>query len=267
MSRPKENSKKKAKAILFIVEGLSEINMFQSVFEDLYEERKKETERPIKVFFCQYDDGFQIGGDITSKDGVTPDTIENVINKDIVNPFLITQKDKLYPKEIEEIIQIIDLDGAFVENNTIRKSDVSKTIYQEDRILALKPELIIERNERKRENIRKLLSLDYFLLNYNKGYLKKKVDYSVYYFSCNLDHFFHGDANMRGDKKIEKARDYGVLFWANKDTFFEWICNKELPCNNLTYEETWEYIMHDNHSLERNSNLNILIKRIKEKYY
>ena len=101
----------KKKIVLVLVEGQSDINALSYAIPQLYDDIDEEYE----VFFPVLHDEKQTGGDITSKYGVRPDNIERLISKLFIDDFL---KDYgLYPKDITEIIQIVDVDGVFIDDD------------------------------------------------------------------------------------------------------------------------------------------------------
>ena len=162
----------KRKVVLILVEGQSEINALKPTLSALYDSIDKE----IEVFFPTIiEDDLEVRGDITSKIGITPEVIEGCIYKLFLKNFF--DKEKLYPKDITEIIQIVDLDGAYIQNcqivNGENPSGYKKPYYCENQIITNDVSGIIERNERKRNNLNYLSSISQITLK------SKKPQYSV----------------------------------------------------------------------------------------
>ena len=109
----------KRKVVLFLVEGQSEINALKPAISALYDSIDPE----IEVFFPTIvEDGCDKRGDITSKYGIVPDVIEGCIYKLFLKTFF--DAEKLYPKDVSEIIQIVDLDGADLDECKVPKQQV-----------------------------------------------------------------------------------------------------------------------------------------------
>ena len=89
----------------------------------------------------------------------------------------------------------------------------------------------------------------------------KKVKYSAYYFSCNLDHFLHGDANFNEHDKTRKALEFSIAHEESgslEKFFFE----NETETTDMSYDESWDFIRSGENSLKRHTNVNLLIKRL-----
>ena len=89
----------------------------------------------------------------------------------------------------------------------------------------------------------------------------KKIRYSTYYFSCNLDHFLHGDANFNDHDKTRKALEFSLAH-ENSGSLEEFFRENETDTMDMTYDESWEFIRTGENSLKRHTNVNLLIKRL-----
>lgn len=244
----------KKKVVLFLVEGLSDFKALSYAIPQYYEEIDEDYE----VYFPILHDSDQDGGDITSKYGIRPDTIENCINKLFIHDFL--RDYGLYPKDIMEIVQIVDMDGAYIPAENVvplAAPEERRTIYGEEKIEASNVDAIVERNARKAANLDHLSSLDSIKV------ASKTVKYSVYYFSTNLDHFLHGNANMESREKCTKAEGFTECCISNPDYFWKTFESSENELADMSYEDSWSFIKEGCNSLKRYSNLHILLKRIK----
>lgn len=244
----------KKKVVLVLVEGQSDINALSYAIPEFFENIDEEYE----VYFPTLHDDSQSGGDITSKFGIKPENIENCIYKLFLHDFL--KEYGLYPKDITEIIQIVDLDGAFVPpENVVEKSDSlhsGKVVYRESTIEAENVDAIRERNERKAENLKHLIGLETIKV------MSKTVKYSVFYFSTNLDHFLHGDANMIPRDKCIKADAFSDKCIDDINYFTKTFIPNIPELEGKNYQDTWSFIQEGTNSLGRYSNLNVLLERI-----
>ena len=136
------------KVVLILVEGKSEINALKPVLSSLYDRLDKD----LEVFFPTIvEDGENCGGDITSRFGIVPAVIEKCIYKLFLSSFF--EAEKLYPKDVSEIIQIVDLDGAYIKDDYVKLGEnptgENKPYYGDEAIIATNVDNIIERNKRK----------------------------------------------------------------------------------------------------------------------
>lgn len=254
--------KTEPKIIAVLVEGKTEITCLKRVLSSLYERINENYE---VVFLLMRQDKGQNGGDITSKNHVYPSQLPGIIIKEYIEPFL-----KLYggiePDYIKEIIHIIDMDGAYIDDSAIwPDAEHEKPFYDAKSILTSNPRNIVDRNKRKRNNI-DYLSDELKNITFKKEPKDKAsqaiVDYSVYFFSSNLDHVINGNANTPYKDKIRKAEEFARRY-KKPEEFIEAI--KFLPgtLKDKTYEESWRFIRErGNNSLEPHTNINILLDRI-----
>ena len=239
------------KIVLFLVEGMSDRNALEIPFGQLLDD--VDSDILLEFAMVAKGDG-TFGGDITSKNGIYPENIEHFIDEIMVSPFL--KQTGLYPKDIMEIVHFVDTDGVYIDDALVASSgnESDAPLYYPDYIVTGNPDHVVERNHRKSENLDVLTSLDSVKIG------SKKVKYSTYYFSCNLDHFLHGDANYNEHDKIRKALEFSM---AHEDSgslkrFFE---ENEKETSGMTYDESWDYIRQGENSLKRHTNVNLLIKR------
>ena len=244
----------KRKVVLFLVEGKSEINLLSQNISMLYDIVDPE----IEVFFPTIIEKNQNGGDITSKYGIHPGVIEKCIYKLFMKSFF--DKEKLYPKDIIEIIHIVDTDGVYIPDENIKykaNSDISNKIYYgENEILTANIESTLERNQRKRQNLDYLSSLSQIKV------VSKTIKYSIFFFSTNLDHFLYENANLDIRSKTNIADSYAKQFENNPSGFISSIENTNGCLLNMNYEQSWEFIKHDINSIKRHTNINILFDRL-----
>ena len=239
--------------VIVIVEGGSEIKCLKPILSSLYDN----TNPNYEVMFPEMViNGSKTRGDFTSKFGINPRNAAGRINKYYVNPLL--NKYGLSPDCVGEIIHIVDMDGAYIEDSNI-EYDSSKMVYYygNGKILTNNVESAIKRNKMKRDNIDSLYTRD-FINN------KISIPYSMYFFSSNLDHVLHGDANMPDKaEKTKRAEEFAMRYEDEPEKFIKAI--KALPgtLDNMTYEESWKFIMErGENSIKPHTNINILLDRI-----
>ena len=249
MAKAKTKRQRK-KLILFLVEGQSEKlalgRAIEKVCQDYYHDE-------VRVELLLMEDEKQRGGDFTSKYGVKPEKVEELIGKLYFTNF--ASKYGVYEKDIAEVVHIVDLDGAFIADEKVICDKTmeahKKTIYRDDCILACCVDEIIERNHRKSENIKKMITMSTVTIK------SKKLPYSVYYFSSNLDHYLYGEANLDSDKKCDKAAEFGDWCEEDPELFKESFSNSVLTARGKTYQESWEEAFKGVNSLRRHTNLNL----------
>lgn len=253
-----KGKREKRKVVLFLVEGQSEINALKPIISALYDSIDPE----IEVFFPTIiENGCDTRGDITSKCGITPNVIEKCIYKLFLSSFFDTEK--LYPKDITEIIQLVDLDGAYIPDKLVTYGEnpngENKPYYCNDGIITTNVESMILRNQRKRGN------LDY-LSSMTEIHIKsKRPKYSVFFFSCNLDHFLYGEANLSAREKTNKSDAYASQYELDPNGFVSAIKSTQGALLNMDYQESWQFIKQGNNSIKRYSNINILLEQLLNK--
>ena len=210
------------------------------------------------------EDEYAEGGDITSSFFVTPDKIETKIHNRFIKP--ATKAEGIYPKRIARIIQIVDLDGVFLPDECVvplskDHLDWKDPFYNEEAGTIEAPNVlsIRERNERKRRNIEYLLSLS------EKGIKigHNTIPYEVYYFSSNLDHFIHNDANMKKSKK-NKARSFVEKHGLDSNKYCKYFFDDISAIGHLGYKESWEEMKKGTNSVNRFTNIDCLIRKVVE---
>ncbi len=254
----------KRKIVLFLIEGKSDREALQITIPELYDQ----IDENIEVFFpimrdVQKNAEDEAGGDITSKiipnkGAVKPENIEINIYEYFLRNFFDEQK--ILPKDVSEIIQIVDIDGVYVPDDAVSEgknpNGTDKTYYGTNSIICSNTRNIIKRNEYKRENLDYLSSLNTIKVR------QKSPCYSVYYFSCNLDHFLHNSANLDHTLKTSLAEKFARNYIGNPEGFANAISNDPDAATGMDYAESWNFIKEGLNSLQRHTNLNILLDKL-----
>jgi hypothetical protein len=85
------------------------------------------------------------------------------------------------------------------------------------------------------------------------------VPYSVYFFSCNLDHFICGDANLDKYKKITCADTFAREHGNDIASFAKYLHDDSSAVKGMSSTESWDMIMDGCNSLKRYTNINLLV--------
>lgn len=121
-----------------------------------------------------------------------------------------------------QIIHIVDMDGAFIPNNAVvEDASAAKPIYSITEIW--------------------------------------KIPYRVYYMSCNLDHALYGKLNSTDEEKENDAFFFAKTYMSDIPGFIQFISESDFSVTN-SYQQSWQYIREDLHSLERHTNLGLCFK-------
>ena len=241
--------RERKKVVFLLFEGPSDYNAFYIPISRLFEEIDEE----IEVIYGFIEDKDQEMGDITSKYGVNPTTIEDVLNKIVFKPNL--NREGLYPKDLLRVIQFVDMDGAYVSDDMIVYDEsCSKTKYGE-KIYTDDVDKIIERNQRKRANLDYLTNLTEIKVS------SKKIPYEVYYSSVNLEHVISDISCFEGSKN-NNAKEFCQDQAATTEGFNRFF-NGILPkTTDISYDTSWEFIKQNDNSLKRFSNIGLLIRQL-----
>ena len=238
------------KVILFVVEGDSDKHSLERPIQNLLQGNDQEIEATFLV----------ADGDITSDSRINPDNIEKKMNRFYFEPFF-SANEFYYPKDIIEVVQICDLDGTFVSDNYCKAFDANHYanegfIYDPPYIYGKSQQAVIDRNHRKAENIRYLLTL-------NSIKVKTKTrPYSVYFFSSNIDHYLHNKLNTSVRDKINAAGEFADKCDENPKWLLEQICQSPNAIKNISHTESWDFIMEKCNSNERHTNFNLYLERL-----
>ena len=247
----KRGQRERKKLVLILIEGKSDIEALEYGLSNLYDR----IDSSIEVFFLHMKTQSQEWGDITSRGGTTPQNIEKRIVHDIIDPFLKVRG--VYPKDILEIVHILDIDGVYINDDLIFKKDgIEKIQYAENGMYTADPGATSERNREKRANLDLLSSI------YSLKVGSKTIPYSAYYFSCNIDHFISNEENLDWVWKTTLAREFSEKCMKDDSFFQNKFLNSDDCKRGLNYQESWEYIKTGTESLKPHSNLYLHIQNL-----
>ena len=224
---------KTKKIVLFIVEGISDQTSLALILSKLI---KSENVR------------FHIvNGDITSDCYTAVGNAMTKVNEQIKR-FLGSNFIK--KTDILEVVHLVDTDGAYVGNECIEEGDCEGFIYSPNSIKAKRIEAVIQRNQKKSSILSRLSTCPEI----------SGIPYSMYFFSCNLEHVLHNVCNMDDDKKDKVAEEFADTFYDKEEEFIEFIGNNEFAVPG-DFKETWEFIKRDNNSLKRYCNFHLFFSK------
>ncbi len=219
--------------MLFIVEGVTDRESLELLLTEVVEEDNQ-------VLFQV------VGGDITSDNSINSSNVKNKIT-DIIKD---SGKRKFKPNDYREIIHLVDMDAAFIsEDSVYEDSTLDRFIYKDNGIYANDRETVIKRNNKKK----KILDL---LVSTSKVY--RTIPYRVFYFSCNLEHVLHNERDADHKLKIKYAESFQDKYIDNLEEFVELLCNSDFTVKKQ-YKESWEFIKEDDNSIRRFTNFNIFL--------
>lgn len=220
--------------VLVIVEGPSDEEALGAILSRYFDENE------VRVYVRR--------GDITTEKG---NKCSNIISK--VNE-CVKQHMALYSlrrTDYKEIIQVADMDGAFIPDDAIvEDKDAYKPIYSEKEIHTNHPEGIMKRNAQKRENMNRLITTSAI----------GKIPYHIYYMSSNLDHVLYNKLNSTNDEKENDAHNFAEKYKDDLNGFKAFIRESDFSVIK-DFMDSWDYIKQGNHSLERHTNFGLCLEK------
>ncbi len=226
------------KFILFIVEGDNDKREINAILHTECFSRFFERYEPIL---------WPTNGDITTASGASASNIQKKLNSILLD----FRKNgvpwgNIKPTDIHEIVQIVDLDGAFIPPDNILPSEDNAFEYHDDHILTSNVDGAVGRNRKKAEVLNKLISIDKI----------GDVNYSVYFVSCNMDHVLFGNRSLSRQEKGFLSREFQLKCERDQNVLNESLFNPDVAANG-SYYESWYEIQEDTLSLQRYTNFNL----------
>ena len=194
----------KKKVMLFIVEGPTDETSLSTVLNRIF------SSATVK---------FQVvHGDILTRDFTSSDKIVAAVWAQ-VKEFM----GSIYRKsDICRIVHLTDMDGVFIPDDAVVENDTVETdtppYYTETQIQTPNRAGILDRNQRKRNNIDRLSACPKVA----------GIPYSMYYFSLNLEHILHGGTNLSDWEKIRCAEEFDLKYGDDPDGFTLFKTNEQL---------------------------------------
>ena len=231
------------KIILFIVEGKNDQIELQTILRARYD----------SDYFRHYIDRYLvIHGDLLVK------TKKEKIVKTLNDLFVDWRQGKnqehirYQHSDICRIIQITDTDGVFIPDSSVIEADEGKVRYLDDSIRYLDRNWIIGRNRKKAGVIKKLIDTDQI----------DQIEYKIFFASCNMEHVLFDVRENQVNEKSDKARQFSLKCKSVEDLSQSILAVG--VSSNGTYMESWEMIQKGHNSLQRHTNLNILLDYLEQ---
>ena len=221
----------KKKVVLFIVEGFNDQTALAVSLEKLL------TSESVKFAITEGDiTSDYFGKSIAAKVG------------DCIKKHCDEYKFKI--GDFAEAVLLVDMDGAYIGAESIMQKDgCTAPFYDSSIIFHAKPELLRKTQVQKQINLNHLTALPRVC---------RTIPFSVYFFSCNLDHVICGNANLTQKEKSAAADEFQKRFHSDLAGFLNFFHDESISVCQ-TYEESWTYIKKDQNSLKRCSNLHIFL--------
>ena len=226
------------KFILFVVEGPNDKKEIEAILHTPF----------FSHYLGQYEPFFlPLRGDITSDSRNSANNIQKVLSDAVLNfrkngvPFR-----GIKVNEIQEIVHIVDLDGAFIPRDCIVRSDNADFVYDNDHIYTSNIDGALGRNRKKAEIINKLLEVQQI----------GNVPYSIYYVACNMDHLLFDNQNLRPTEKRCYADQFRIKCSENHLILNDSIFKHGIMAEG-SYQDSWISIREGTNSLRRKTNLNL----------
>lgn len=253
----------KKRIILFIVEGRSDLVHLQYPLQ--------------KLFNSAYPGKYNIEVRHTDGDLMTKTDDMNTMNtkkvlKELNNSVRasLTQGASHFSLEdIEMIIQIADTDGAYVPDACVQSKAGQKKAFYDDiqgKIFHENRDFIVARNHKKSAILRDMIKREKLEIKPKKPAKKGEnphgiwIPYRIFYFSCNIDHYFHDNANPSDEQKRYYANDFLEETKKDPKNYFTRRIVELSQEKRWGYEESWNWLEDGTNSLKRRNNLDILVK-------
>lgn len=218
------------KTVFFIVEGNTDKTALEKIFKAIYKHRD------IRFEFTN--------GDVTSDDLIDKTNVCEILYKKVKR---YMDDNKLKKTDIWKIVQIFDMDGAYIPETAVVKGESSKFVYSTTSIACKDQEKVKSRNSKKREMMDYLLSLADI----------NGISYHCYFMSSNLDHALYNQQNLSDEDKKKYADAFYEKFLGVEKYFIDFLKFDAVNGVPDSFPASWRYIKEDLRSLERHTNLHI----------
>lgn len=231
---------KTKKVILVIVEGMSDKTVLAGL---------------LPKIFTDYVFRFKIvHGDLLTASSVNRGQILANVNKQL--SYAMSEY-KYRASDIKEVIHLVDLDGVYIDPMYIEeKATIAKIYYSNSRMYVKDYSQIIRRNNQKVSNLSRLIEASYLKRS------GKKINYSLYYMSINLDHVIADDPNLFANyQKAKASYDFVEHYRNHEDDFIKFLASLILN-GARDYPSSWQQASISDNALRRASNMYYYILRL-----
>lgn len=244
---------KRRKVVLFLVEGESEKAALMRPFQALISAGTNSgISTESEAFYCDVTTAriFGSGG----KFKVFP-KVQNTIRQFVLDR--IEMRHAYTWHDIARVVHIVDLDGAFIPESNIRQGNEPGYHYGPDYIEAPDIDDIVRRNKEKASALRELIGCEQLT------WKRASIPYSVYFVSRNLEHALYGiDSDCSDDEKRDLSNSFADKYSYDPEGFAELLLSEVISVPGEDFGDTWDYAQQGTHSLERGSNLHLLVNKL-----
>lgn len=227
------------KLILFIVEGRNDEIEISAI---LHTPRFEKLSQMYAFYFYRAKNDITANAKVKSAQGELTKYVQDFRMKS--GPWRGIRVD-----EIQEIVQVVDLDGAFIPPEHIYRGENPWFEYSNEGIYTKNVDGARGRNKKKQESLNKLV------------FDVKKIDnipYSIYFVSCNMDHVLFNHRSLSPNQKSEMANRFWVQCEKHPEIVDETVFKNKVSTEK-GYEESWKEIQQGNESLMRHTNINLFL--------
>ena len=228
---------KNRQIVFFIVEGPSDEAALAAGLEYAYHKIDKNLRVAV------------VHGDITSELDSKPDNIVKKVNS------IVSRQCKLFglkQSDIHFVYQLTDIDGVFIpDSNVVEEPNAKHPKYTDTSIEFNNPRLIINRNHRKRANLRILAKKNSI----------NKIPYRLVFMSSSLDHVLYDRRNLTDKEKEDLSREFQDRYDDEPEKLLEFLCDSDFSLKNLEFFDSWRFIEQKLNSLKRYTNIRHVILR------
>ena len=158
--------------------------------------------------------------------------------------------------DLDRIVLLLDTDGSFIPNHLVVENvQIEHICYFADHVEAPNADHVRKRNIERSSNVRRMIGRG--RVTYNR----KSVPVEVYFFSRNLEHALHNKSGQLSDRMKARLANEFRSAYKNDSAGFIRLFEEDLAVPG-DYQGTWKYVFEDAHSLERGSNLHILLQLV-----
>ena len=261
---------RKPKCVMILSEGPSDRAALTGFFTDLY----AMIDPDIEVFFPilseerlsgEGDIEISYNGDITSRYGITKDNVLPMLLKLFIHPELKKHPAYEYPASVCEVIHLVDIDGVYLKDSKLQNCEdqsIKLPFYDDKKniILTKDRESLIGRNQRKRENLDRMINAKRLRITMEKDANEsKEKPYRVFYFSKDIDHVLYGKANNERYNKVSDAQSFANKYYDEPLEMAKFFIELECASPVTDYKGSWEWLMSDQDTLSPRTNINVLV--------
>lgn len=230
-SRKQVKAVSRKKIVFVIVEGPSDDDALGMFLDELFDQSTVH----VEIMHCDV---------TTERDAST----SNIRQKccDIIKKY--AEKNHFAKEHFQQVIHLVDTDGAFISDDIIEtNTEQQSVLYFPDKIFCKNRNDIISRNKQKSSILNMLV---------HTSSIWGTIPYRVFYMSCNLDHVLYDKPNSTDEEKEANSWAFAKKYVKKPEELITFFSQSDFSVHG-SYQETWEYIMKENNSLNRHTNFSL----------